>query len=68
MITFWDRCCYFLHNLFAFLLSIPADIVYFPVVYIRRIRLLFITDGSEELSYPWEWDWHITDPDDDIGF
>jgi len=51
-------------NLAAFLLSIPCDFIYLPVVYYRRLSSLTKSHDSERISFPWEWNWRLAGHED----
>lgn len=59
--TFWERFYWFRFNLIRFIVGIPFHPLWWLKGTLSQIRPLFITDGSEELSWPWEWDWRIDD-------
>ncbi len=53
-----ERLFYFSKNLLAFLLGIiviPFHMIF--GIYRMAIVVFFITDGSEEIAFPWEWNW-----------
>ena len=52
-----DRMYWFLRNLSAFALGIIVYPIFVTWTILRHIPMIFITDGSEVLSYPWDWDW-----------
>ncbi len=52
------RLYWFLRNLSAFILLIPCSLVSYSWGWIKTARIIFITDGSETISYPWEIDWN----------
>lgn len=51
------RLYWFGRNLIAFLLFLIATP--FSIIWsiILAIRILFITNGSEVIGFPWEWNW-----------
>ena len=59
--TIKDRLYWFTRNLFAFCLVIILSPVYFGykniMSLIGAMVILTVTDGSEEISLPHQWDW-----------
>lgn len=57
----WDRIYWVLRNLLALILLILVSPVYWvwKIIYstIGAIVILFITDGSETIAFPSDWDW-----------
>jgi hypothetical protein len=51
------RIYWFLKNLSAFILLLIVRPLYCLWEIIISIKVLFVTDGSEELLFPWEYDW-----------
>ncbi len=51
------RLYYFMMNLAAFILTLIAIPFRMIVIVFCSARVLLVTDGSEMLSFPWEWEW-----------
>jgi len=51
------RLHWFFYNLIRFIVGIPFFPFYFIMILFMQIRIVFTTDGSEELCWPWEWEW-----------
>jgi hypothetical protein len=54
-----DRLYWFSKNLVTFILLLIVLPFHLAFAIIRGLRIVFITDGSEELTFPWEWDWRF---------
>lgn len=52
-----DRFYYFFKNLAAFLLLLLVILPYCLCGIIGAAITLTVTDGSEEVAFPWEWKW-----------
>ena len=55
------RAFWFGRNLSAFILAL----IFLPLRWshdiIRIVLTLFITNGSETIAFPWNWDWRLKD-------
>lgn len=52
-----DRLYWFSKNLAALILSVIVSPFSFIFLLAREIKTLTITDGSEQICFPWEYDW-----------
>jgi len=57
------RLYWFFKNLlcfFLFLLIGPIHIIWlFLIDFCMNVVIVFTPDGSQEISYPWKWNWWI---------
>ena len=51
------RIYWFLRNLSALILSILVSPFSFLFLLAKEFKTLCVTDGSELICYPWEYDW-----------
>ena len=54
-----DRLYWFGRNLLALIWGVPFIPVIMTVKFFRVLHILCVTDGSETISFPWEWDWRL---------
>ena len=52
-----DRTYWFFYNFCRFLVGLVFMPFYWTWMLIGTIITLTVTDGSETVLWPWEWDW-----------
>jgi len=60
------RMFYFSRNLVAFVLTLICSPIYWIWDTIIIGRGLFVTDGSEEIAFPWQWNWSWRDEEETL--
>ena len=55
--NFSNRLFWFSRNLLAFILMLIAIIPHELVTIVLSAKCIFITNGSEVIYFPWEWEW-----------
>jgi hypothetical protein len=55
--SIWDRLYWLGRNLAAFILLILVSPFAFIYLFTRILFVLLITDGSEYIKFPWQYDW-----------